>query len=158
MTSTSAHRRASLIIDIRAALTSQRRYDGDAKDPSGEKIRESHALQRHHFMVREAPFIRKHLRQLISDFASGVEIIPERIDPEIVQVDSGTRDADLFRLVTALWSVPVSRGFGRRMRFLVRDRGTADWSVFLRWAIRSSISASAMSGSVGPSISDAGGW
>lgn len=122
MTSTSTKRRASLVIEIQAALKTQSRYDGSSSDSPGEKIRESHAPQRHHLMVREAPFVRRHLSQLISDFASGAEIIPERIEPEIIQVESGTRDADLFRLVTALWSVPVSRGFGRRMRFLVRDR------------------------------------
>lgn len=122
MTSTSARRRASLAIEIQAAFKTQRRFDGSDRSSPGEKIRESHAVQRHHLMVREAPFVRKHLPQLIFDFASGAEVVPERIEPEIIPVTSGTAEADLFRLVTALWSVPVSRGFGRRMRFLVRDR------------------------------------
>lgn len=33
-----------------------------------------------------------------------------------------TEFADLFRLATLLWSVPVSRGFGRRLRFVVTDK------------------------------------
>ena len=30
-------------------------------------------------------------------------------------------EGDLFRAATLLWSVPVSRGYGRRMRYLVMD-------------------------------------
>jgi hypothetical protein len=47
---------------------------------------------------------------------------PSAIDPELVEVKSGTLEARLFRLASLLWSVPVSQGFGRRLRFLVRDR------------------------------------
>src|SRR5207244_4178621 len=55
-------------------------------------------------------------------FAEGHEVIPEAVEPQVSLVSSGTEDAALFRLATLLWSVPVSRGYGRRMRFLVRDR------------------------------------
>jgi hypothetical protein len=39
----------------------------------------------------------------------------------LVEVHSDTFEADLFRATTLFWSVPVSRGFGRRLRFLVKD-------------------------------------
>jgi hypothetical protein len=61
-------------------------------------------------------------QELIAHFANGVDVVPAHINPELVLVRSGTDEADLFRMATLLWSVPVSRGFGRRVRFLVRDR------------------------------------
>ena len=37
------------------------------------------------------------------------------------RVFAGTRQAHLFRLASLTWSVPVSNGFGRRLRYLVWD-------------------------------------
>jgi len=39
---------------------------------------------------------------------------------ELVKPD--TMQSDLFRMASLLWSVPVSRGYGRRLRFLVWDK------------------------------------
>jgi len=39
----------------------------------------------------------------------------------LIRVYSDTLEADLFRVATLTWSVPVSPGFGRRMRYLVWD-------------------------------------
>ena len=36
-------------------------------------------------------------------------------------ISSDTWEGDLFRLASLTWSVPVSNGFGRRLRFLVWD-------------------------------------
>jgi hypothetical protein len=60
-------------------------------------------------------------QKLLTSFASGSEVVPENIRPRIELVASGTREADLFRFATLTWSVPVSEGYGRRMRFLVWD-------------------------------------
>ena len=38
-----------------------------------------------------------------------------------MEVISGSEDALLFRLAATTWSVPVSAGYGRRIRFLVED-------------------------------------
>lgn len=38
-------------------------------------------------------------------------------------VRSDTPEADLFRVATLTWSVPVSAGFSRRIRYLVWDEG-----------------------------------
>jgi len=53
-------------------------------------------------------------------FANGPEVDVERIRPNLELVDS-QRKAGLFRYASLLWSVPVSAGYGRRMRFLVFD-------------------------------------
>ncbi len=85
-------------------------------------VRSRHAAQRAEFREGEQQFLFRHGRKLLPHFAEGREVIPEAVDPAISLVISETEDADLFRLATLLWSVPVSRGYGRRLRFLVRDR------------------------------------
>lgn len=47
---------------------------------------------------------------------------PDEIEPELVPVVADQYTGYLFRLATLLWSVPVSHGYGRRIRYLVRDR------------------------------------
>ena len=62
------------------------------------------------------------IRQLLSSFALGVDVDPERIEPELVMVKSDSVESQLFRLATATWSIPPTAGYGRRMRWLVIDR------------------------------------
>ena len=50
-----------------------------------------------------------------------MEVNPESIAPELERVRAQTWQADLFRLASLTWSVPVSNGFGRRLRYLVWD-------------------------------------
>jgi len=85
-------------------------------------VRARHAAQRAEFRASEQQFLARRGRALLSHFAEGQEVVPEAVDPVLSLVLSDTEDADLFRLATLLWSVPVSRGYGRRLRFLVRDR------------------------------------
>lgn len=85
-------------------------------------VRSRHAAQRAEFRESEQQFLTRYGRALLPHFAEGREIIPEVVDPYLSLVLAGTEDARLFRLATLLWSVPVSRGYGRRLRFLVRDR------------------------------------
>ena len=51
----------------------------------------------------------------------GAEINPAAITPVLERVFADTWQADLFRLASLTWSVPVSNGFGRRLRYLVWD-------------------------------------
>lgn len=50
------------------------------------------------------------------------EIDLQRIEPEIKPVRS-TLEKNLFRHALSYWSIPVTSGYGRRMRFLVWDGG-----------------------------------
>jgi hypothetical protein len=65
--------------------------------------------------------IGRHVGQLIQYFANGCEVEPEKIKPKLIPVESDQWTGHLFRFATLLWSVPVSHGYGRRMRFLVQD-------------------------------------
>jgi hypothetical protein len=54
-------------------------------------------------------------------FASGRRGSPS-IDPVPMVVENDEEMAALFRVACLWWSIPVSRGFGRRFRVLVFDR------------------------------------
>lgn len=85
-----------------------------------DDIRIMHSHQRKQIIEKESVKIVPRLNILLDFFASGNEINPARIEPRLVVVKN-TLTTLLFRLATLLWSVPVSKGFGRRMRFLVID-------------------------------------
>ena len=87
-----------------------------------QKIRDLHAAQRLHVLNQNRYFIAEHGRELASHFATGKQIDPNSINPELVEVTTDSLESRLFRFACLLWSVPVSQGFGRRLRFLVRDR------------------------------------
>ena len=88
-------------------------------------IRASHAYQRSEIFQREVKALRPSIKRLLPYFANGDEINPSAIDPELVPVGSKDDTGRLFRFAALLWSVPVSQGYGRRMRFLVKDRSNA---------------------------------
>jgi len=87
-----------------------------------QRVRDLHAPHRTERLDQERSFVMRCGHDLVKDFATGRQVNPELIEPELVEVASDTPEADLFRFATLLWSVPVSRGFGRRLRFLVKDR------------------------------------
>jgi hypothetical protein len=92
---------------------------GDSKDD----VRRLHGSQRRERLEHSQAFLKTALKRHIGSFASGDEIDPANIRFRLVRVRSDTREGDLFRLATMTWSVPVSAGFGRRMRYLVWDEG-----------------------------------
>lgn len=91
--------------------------DGEPK----EIARALHASQRRIALHKAADFVRQWEDELIDRFADGAEVDPAKIHPEVAPVDTDA-DAALFRFASLHWAVPVSQGYGRRTRFLVRDR------------------------------------
>ena len=87
-----------------------------------QKIRSLHELQRLEKLEKNRHFIDSYGTELINHFATGLQVIPARIAPELVEVKPGSLESYIFRFACLLWSVPVSQGFGRRIRFLIRDR------------------------------------
>lgn len=87
-----------------------------------QKVRDLHSAQRIELLERNRSFIEAYGSELAEHFARGGQVDPAAIDPELVQVEAESPDSRLFRFACLLWSVPVSQGFGRRLRFLVRDR------------------------------------
>src|SRR5258708_39377100 len=73
-------------------------------------------------MAKNQGLISERFPELIKHFASGEDIDPTSITPVLQRISGGTWEGDLFRLASLTWSVPVSNGFGRRMRYLVWDQ------------------------------------
>jgi len=86
-----------------------------------DRIRSLHSATRQRKLLVEAKFLKSNLDSLSRFFADGEDINVREFSPQIIQVEANSEMARLFRLGTLLWSVPVSRGFGRRLRFLVMD-------------------------------------
>ncbi|MDE2778188.1 MAG: DUF4338 domain-containing protein [Chloroflexota bacterium] len=95
---------------------------GDPSALTKDGIRAMHGAQRGDIQAREMAAIGAKVEDLMQHFANGEDIRPDAIDPELVAVRGDGLNSKLFRLATLLWSVPVSKGYGRRMRYLVRDR------------------------------------
>ncbi len=97
--------------------------EGYLRPPGNSKrtLRRLHRAQRVDVLEREDQFIETCWKTLRTHFADGFEVEVEKIKPRLELIHSGTWQANLFRLATLTWSVPVSQGYGRRLRFLVWD-------------------------------------
>jgi hypothetical protein len=84
-------------------------------------IRSLHRLQRIDVLARENPFVQSEWPRLKNNFADGSEVVPSQVRARLEIVDCETWQSSLFRLASLTWSVPVSKGYGRRMRYLVWD-------------------------------------
>ena len=85
-------------------------------------IRALHSSQRNARREANRSFLVQRASALIKHFASGRDIEPANISPRLERISAGTWQSDLFRLASMTWSVPVSNGFGRRLRYLVWDK------------------------------------
>jgi hypothetical protein len=103
----------------------QRDSEGRLQPPSLDKdaYRRFHKGQREQKLATNLEWLTKRQSSLMKWFADGKEITPCAIRPELELIDGGTWQSDLFRMASLHWQVPVSDGYGRRMRFLVWDRG-----------------------------------
>lgn len=88
---------------------------------SKEIIRELHMSLREERLEADREFLSTNVPLLRDYFARGCEVDPRKIKPKLIEVIGNSVESRLFRLATKFWSVPVSQGFGRRMRFLVMD-------------------------------------
>jgi hypothetical protein len=86
-----------------------------------EVIRTIHNVQRNDRLVASQKFISERFSILLKYFASGEDIDVGRVTPVLQRISGDTWESDLFRLAALTWSVPVSNGFGRRLRYLVWD-------------------------------------
>lgn len=90
---------------------------GNSKD----SIRLLHRAQREERLLATQKLVSLKSEKLMRFFASGKDIDVDKISPVLERISSDSWQSDLFRLATLSWSVPVSSGFGRRIRYLVWD-------------------------------------
>ena len=118
---------ASLKREIRRHLNAigfSRSADGLLAPNISEKdaVRNLHLAQRQEKLASSKQFLEFWAPQLICHFADGTEIDVARISPTLERIDADTWQSALFRLASLTWSVPVSNGYGRRLRYLVWDQ------------------------------------
>lgn len=123
---TIASREATLKRKLRRHLRSlgfRKTRNGALSVEHGDKevIRTLHSAQRRERLESNREFLRTRAQKLFQYFAQGRDIDPTRISPVLERVYADTWQGDLFRLATLTWSVPVSQGYGRRLRYLVWD-------------------------------------
>ena len=90
-------------------------------DLSKEGLRLLHQTAVAHKLERSKPGLISHQEELLQFIASGADVVPEKIHPILVEVQPNSREELLFRYATLHWRIPVSSGYGRRLRFIVID-------------------------------------
>ena len=85
------------------------------------QLRDLHAEAVRARIARAAPGLRRHEDRLLQFVANGDELDPAAIRPRLVQVRAESEQELLFRYARLHWSIPVSAGYGRRLRFIVED-------------------------------------
>ena len=99
-------------------LNGSRSHDELSKDA----IRDIHRFHREAARQRIHRALGNKMDLFMEEIANGDEVDPANIRPELVEARSDARTGDLFRFASLLWSIPVSQGYGRRLRYLVKDR------------------------------------
>lgn len=94
---------------------------GEPELPEKDLYRDMHHWHRQRELDRSRAWIRQAYMRYGSFFACGSEMDPLKVRPELVPVEKGLT-ADLFRLARYTWQLPYSKGYGRRLRFLLWDR------------------------------------
>lgn len=86
-----------------------------------ERERQLHEPAIRHRIDQSRPRLSSLETTLLRRLASGSEVEPQHISPRLVEVRRDSGDELLFRYASLHWSIPVSSGYGRRLRFLVID-------------------------------------
>ena len=87
-----------------------------------EKIRNLHSKSVEYFKKKHAKFIEKYDDKFIDRYiANGRDVDPTAIEVKLQLVDNQTLN-NVFNWAKMHWSIPVSSGYGRRLRYLVTDK------------------------------------
>ena len=92
------------------------------KDLSKDDYRALHELAVKNKLEQSRAALKQYEDYLLAKYiANGWEVEPRKIMPKLVLVKSGSEHELLFRYACLNWRIPVSSGYGRRLRFLVLD-------------------------------------
>ncbi len=119
--------RAALRTRIIASLLAQGYEEEDGRfrlvdTLEKDNVRNANRLAVAHKRTVAARTLARREDDLLSCIANGSDVKPECIDPQIITVTARSREERIFRYVACHWSIPVSAGYGRRLRFLITDR------------------------------------
>jgi len=86
-----------------------------------DRIRSLHGMAVNHKIERSSESLARHEDAFIQRVASGRQVKAARISPKLIEIMPDSQEELLFRYVRLHWSIPISSGYGRRLRFLVVD-------------------------------------
>jgi hypothetical protein len=89
-----------------------------------DRLRALHAAAVDAQRERARPALEPLERRFIARLIRGADLDPRRIRPRLVRItDRRSFDGLTWRWCAMHWSIPVSGGYGRRLRFLIEDEG-----------------------------------
>ena len=92
------------------------------RDASKDDYRTLNQMAVRKKIEKSGPGVRRYEDKfLVKYIANGWEVEPKEITPKLVLVQPDSEHELLFRYACLHWSIPVSAGYGRRLRFLVVD-------------------------------------
>jgi hypothetical protein len=94
---------------------------GIPQDSNKDDFRRMNELAVARKMQKSGPYVKRYEDDLLDYIADGSEVKPTSVSPKIVLVKPDSTDELLFRYAYLHWSIPISAGYGRRLRFLVMD-------------------------------------
>ena len=94
-------------------------------DTDKDRLRQLHRVAVEEKLRKARPGLRSHEERLLRWIANGTEVNPYEIRPKLVEVLPRSEEELLFRYAYNHWSIPVSPGYGRRLRFLVIDQNNS---------------------------------
>lgn len=91
-------------------------------DPTDKAaIRRAHETAVAHRVQQSRAGLERHEPRLLEQIANGTEVDPLHLSPRLIEVRPESEEELLFRYARLHWSIPVSAGYGRRVRFLIVD-------------------------------------
>lgn len=96
-------------------------YENLTQTNDKQKLRASHIEAKFTVDVKQLENILEDYHQYKSLFAEPNRIKLEKISPVLVNVDQGKLWESLFKIVRGTWSMPLNKGYGRRLRYVVYD-------------------------------------
>ncbi len=97
--------------------------DSDLRLPAGSDksfYRHIHGPATQLELARRQNWLKRNLSRYLAFFASGCDIQPDQVRPILVEVKDKWQH-ELFRFARLTWSLPFSKGYGRRLRYLIMD-------------------------------------
>ncbi|RME59135.1 DUF4338 domain-containing protein [Candidatus Parcubacteria bacterium] len=114
--------RKRVLRSLRAQGFSIERGEIALRNPTDKAaIRQAHALAVAHRIEQARAGLERHEPRLLERIANGTEVDPAHLLPRLIEVLPNSEEELLFRYARLHWSIPVSAGYGRRIRFLVID-------------------------------------
>lgn len=96
-------------------------YENLTQANDKQKLRASHIEAKFIADASQLENLLKDYHQYKGFFAEPSAIQPDKISPVLVNVSKGKPWESLFKIVRGTWSIPLNKGYGRRLRYVVYD-------------------------------------